>query len=274
MPFVTRDGVRLYYEDQGSHGDPVVLIMGLGAPLSFWDFQRPALAKAHRVLLLDNRGVGRSDAPTGSFSICDMAEDVVAAMDAVGFARAHVVGYSMGGMIAQELALRHGDRCKSLVLAATFARPESDMLASVQRTAGEIGALSADGSFDLSRVSPSRLFDVMMSLVVGPEFVAREATWLAAVRARAEAAPVAGFFAQLAAIMSHDTAARLKELKMPVLIVDGDADRLVPPSCAAALARFAPQAERLTVPGRHGFNVEDPARFNAALLRFFAAHKS
>src|SRR5436190_22870640 len=133
MPTIDRDGVAIYHEERGERGDPLLLVMGLGVDAHGWEFQVPALAARHRVILVDNRGVGRSGKPRGPYTTAMMAEDARAVLDGLGVARAHVVGLSMGGMIAQELALAHPDRVGALVLAATYARPDD----ATRRTAAE-----------------------------------------------------------------------------------------------------------------------------------------
>src|SRR3954470_17870649 len=147
----TPDGVRLSYERHGDAGDPLLLVMGLGSPLEFWEFQTPVLARTHRVCIYDNRGVGKSDKPAGPYDVRTLAKDAVAVMDACGFARAHVVGLSMGGMIAQELAIRHSDRVGALVLAATYAKPDDRVKATVS-TGGGIGQL------DPAQIEPKQMF--------------------------------------------------------------------------------------------------------------------
>src|SRR3954453_17728474 len=106
MPFAERDGTRLYWEEAGS-GDPVLLIMGLGMNATGWWRTIPVLAERFRVLAFDNRGVGRSDRPPGPYSVPQLADDAVAVLEAAGEPRAHVYGISLGGMIAQEVVLRH-----------------------------------------------------------------------------------------------------------------------------------------------------------------------
>src|SRR4051794_18504846 len=118
MPHVTANGTKLYWEEHGS-GDPILLIMGLGASLEAWDRLAPILATRYRTILFDNRGVGRSDVPPGPYSLETMADDAAAVLDAAGVKSAHVIGISMGGMIAQELALRHPSRVRRLILGCT-----------------------------------------------------------------------------------------------------------------------------------------------------------
>src|SRR5512132_2898485 len=110
-------GVRLHWEDTGGSGPPVLLVMGLGMNATGWWRTVPVLAQAGlRVLAFDNRGVGRSDRPPGPYTVAEMADDCAAVLDAAGEETAHVYGISLGGMIAQEFALRHPGRLRSLVL--------------------------------------------------------------------------------------------------------------------------------------------------------------
>ena len=118
MPTVPIRDINVYYEESGS-GEPLILIMGLGGDLQAWALQVPALARHFRVITLDNRGAGRTSSPDKPYSIAGMAEDVAGLMDHLGIARANVLGFSMGGYIAQELALRHADKVDKLILLAT-----------------------------------------------------------------------------------------------------------------------------------------------------------
>ena len=139
MPHCGVVGARIHYEVDGE-GEPLVLIAGTAFDLSFWEDLVPEL-RGFRVLRVDNRGAGLSEAPDEAFSIECMADDVAAVMDAVGMPSAHVYGASMGGMIAQELAIRHSERVLSLVLGSTWAggaTPQS-------RSAGPAAAHVAEG---------------------------------------------------------------------------------------------------------------------------------
>jgi len=118
MPIVENQGARIYWDEQGQ-GQPILLIMGLGYTSALWHRTRPVLAQRYRTVAFDNRGVGLSDVPPAPYSIATMAADAAAVLDAAGVARAHVFGISMGGMIAQEFALRHPTRTRSLILGCT-----------------------------------------------------------------------------------------------------------------------------------------------------------
>ncbi|MBW1786695.1 MAG: alpha/beta fold hydrolase [Deltaproteobacteria bacterium] len=108
----------IYYEEYGS-GDPLILILGLGQDMATWGLQIPEFSKTHRVIVLDNRDSGKSYRSTGPYATADMADDVILLMDRLSIDLAHVLGVSMGGMIAQQVAMRAPERIKSLVLAST-----------------------------------------------------------------------------------------------------------------------------------------------------------
>ena len=109
------NGIDIYYEEHG-HGDPLLLIMGLAADSVAWMFQLPDFSEHYRTIVFDNRGVGRSSKPAGLYTIAQMAADAAGLLDHLKIERALVVGVSMGGMIAQELALRHPKKVRGLVL--------------------------------------------------------------------------------------------------------------------------------------------------------------
>src|SRR6476660_2420968 len=118
MAFLQNQGAKIYWDEQGS-GDPILLIMGLGYPSYLWHRTRPTLKERYRTIALDNRGSGQSDAPPGPDPIALMASDAAAALDAAGVESAHVFGFSMGAMIAQEFALQYPARVRSLILGCT-----------------------------------------------------------------------------------------------------------------------------------------------------------
>ena len=266
MSITSHDGVDLYYERHGDAGDPLLCIMGLGATLQFWQFQMPVFARHHRVCVFDNRGMGRSHKPAGPYTIATMADDALAVMDACGFDRAHVLGLSMGGMIAQELALRHPDRLQTLTLACTFARPDDD--ARAQAAHSPLNPANPGG------VDPAQLFKFMMGMVLTPEFITREKEWLRSLRETTMADfSMNGFSAQYMAVMGHDTVSRLPELALPTLIMTGTADALVNPHGSDELHRLIPDSKLLKFEGgSHGFNVEQADKFNRAVLDFIAQH--
>src|SRR5437016_651031 len=172
MATATVDSIELYYEEHG-HGDPLLLIMGLAADSTAWLFQVPAFAEHYRTITFDNRGVGRSAKPAGPYTITAMAKDAVGLLDMLGIARTHVVGVSMGGMIAQELALHHPERVRGLVLACTFPEPDEDVAQQREATIAQLGG-TADAAgalqIDPSRLDPMMLFQTLLPRVFTPTF--------------------------------------------------------------------------------------------------------
>lgn len=275
MPTIDRDGVAIYYEVQGGAGDPVLLLMGLGTDAHGWEFQVPAFAARHRVILVDNRGVGRSGKPAPPYSIAEMAEDARAVLDAVGAPRAHVVGLSMGGMIAQELALAHPARVGALVLAATYARPGDGVRRAAEGAPvrSPFGALA--GGFDLSTIDVRQVFGYLMPLVLSPAFLVDKREWLRDFFARSMGYGVSmdGIIGQVTAALAHDATARLPSLRAPTLVLTGAGDRLVPPRHSEELARLIPGAELVTIEeAPHGLHMELPERFNDTALGFLDEH--
>jgi pimeloyl-ACP methyl ester carboxylesterase len=267
--------VELYYEEHGS-GDPLLLIMGLGADSNGWMFQTPELAKHYRTVVFDNRGVGRSDKPAGPYTTAQMADDAVGLLDRLGIERAHVCGISMGGMISQELALRHPKRLRSLVLGCTYAKPDAGVLRNQTSSAAQLGgAIDAAGNIDidLSQLDPMMFFQTLLPLTFNQTFIETD---LAKVMQMFASSLAYGFdldaiLAQVQATARHDTASRLSEIKAPTLVITGDADLLIPPSNSDFLAEHIPAARLVKITGgSHAFNIETPELFNRALLEFLA----
>ncbi|GDX78710.1 alpha/beta hydrolase fold protein [Deltaproteobacteria bacterium] len=264
MPTVLSSGVRLHYEVAG-HGDPVLLIMGFAVPGSGWRLQVEALAAHHRVITFDNRGVGRSDAPTGLYSTDQMAADAVALLDHLSVEQAHVVGISMGGMIAQKLALRHRERVRTLALLATHGGGPA-----------ALPALSTLRRFlTLQRATdPAQRFRLFTEILFTPAFVAEHGDRLRAgmqTDLLEQGQSAAGFRGQMSAIIGHRTGARLGELKgLPTLLLHGEADAIVNPANARLLHQWMPWATLRTLPGvGHGINVQARDTVNQALLAHF-----
>lgn len=241
MPVTTStDGARIHYEVYGS-GEPVLLVMGLGSNAYGWYRTIPWLSERYQAIAFDNRGTGRSEVPPGPYSIVQMAADAAAVLDATGHERAHVVGASLGGMIAQGFALTYPRRLRSLVLVCT-----------------------TPGGPNAARASD----EVMLGLVQGgddPATVYRRNAWFLygeetrthhpgrieedlEQRSRIPTPP-AGYLGQLQAAMSHDTWDELPSIAGPTLVVHGEADLLIPTENGKLLAARIPGAELVLVPG-------------------------
>jgi 3-oxoadipate enol-lactonase len=259
MPYVTRDEVKIYWEEHGS-GDPLLLIMGLGATLEWWNRLVPVLSARYRTIVYDNRGVGRSDIPPGPYPIADMAADAIAVLDAAGIDRAHVFGASMGGMIAQELALTAPSRVRSLILGCTACGgPQSVPAAKEVREA--LAARSTMTREQASWAMAPYIFDAGTPR----ERIAED------IAARLQAKVTNdGYFAQLGGIrVWTGTFDRLADLKMPVLVIHGETDQLVPAENGRIIAKAIPGSTLVMIPhASHIFFTDQFEASSQALLEF------
>ena len=260
MPVLHRGRHFIHYQAYGDPSrPPLLLIMGLALSSSAWD-RLPQILSAHfHVLVFDNRGTGKSARVGRAYRMRDLADDAAAVIEAAGAQSAHVFGISMGGMIAQELALRHPSRVRSLALGCTFASWRKAK-APTWRTKLDLLMLN------LGRVSP----DIIARILVSSEWHASNPgaalEWLR----RAEHTAVRYATAQMLAIARHDTLRRLSQIRAPTLVITGDADRLVPPQNSEVLARSIPGARLLLLPGAgHCFPLEREAETVRALSDHF-----
>ena len=265
--------VDLYYEEHGT-GDPLLLIMGLAADSQAWMFQIPDFAKQYRVIAFDNRGVGRSSKPAGPYTIHEMADDTLGLLDALKIDKAHVVGVSMGGMIAQELVLRNPERVRALVLACTYPEPDADIERTRTFTVEQFGgSVDASGGIhvDLKALNPMMFLQQLLPNVFNQSFIEKELPKLMQIFSGAlqYGFSMEAILGQVGAVMTHKATDRLHAIKSPTLVITGDADRLVPPASSDILAREIPNARLVKIPGgSHGFNFETPQLFNDAVLDF------
>ena len=265
----------LFYETHGD-GDPLLLIMGLAADSTAWLFQVPEFAGHYRTIVFDNRGVGRSSKPRGPYTIHQMADDAAALLGVLRIPRAHVVGVSMGGMIAQELALRHPERVRALVLACTFPEPDAEAERqrqfSLARFGGRVTA-SGETEIDVSAVDPLMLLQHLLPRVFNQAFIDRELPKLLQIFGGALqwGFSMEAILGQVEAVMGHKATDRLHEITAPTLVITGDADLLVSPANSDVLARSIPGAKLVKIPGgSHGFNFETPDVFNREVMDFLA----
>lgn len=259
MPRVEVGGTELYYERAGS-GEPMLLIQGMSATHLTWG--RPfldALEPHFDCVVYDHRGMGRSGEAELPFAIADLAADALGLLDALGIESAHVVGISMGGMTAQELALAQPERIRSLTLGATYCGgPEGALMP--EEEMAKLGAAMKSGD-------PERVRRAMWEINLSPDFRADESRY-AAFLAMAEAlpAPKAVVYEQMRACVTHDTSARLDRLSVPTLVVHGAADRLLPASNGHQIAALLSVEPALMERVGHMFWWEQPQR-SAELIR-------
>jgi pimeloyl-ACP methyl ester carboxylesterase len=260
MSLVENHGAKIYWDEQGQ-GQPVLLIMGLGWSSNMWHRTRPVLAAGYRTIAFDNRGAGRSDVSPGPYSIALLASDAAAVLDAAGVERAHVLGASMGGMIAQEFALQYPDRLRSLILACTAAGgpravqadPEAIQLL-FRRDPNPEDRAKAAVPFIYDSATPRERID--QDLAVLSEWYPHPE----------------GYAAQLQAIMGWEADSRLSKITAPTLVIQGENDRLVPAANGCLIAERIPGARLVMLPNAsHIFMTDQPAATHQALLEFLSA---
>jgi pimeloyl-ACP methyl ester carboxylesterase len=260
MPQAACDGISLFYERHGA-GEPVLLIQGMsGTHLAWGETFMAGLGDDLDIVVYDHRGVGDSTPQTDPFTIVRLADDAAGLLDALGWADAHVLGISMGGMVAQELALRHPQRIRTLTLGCTYPGGAEAQLADpalIQELAGAL--LSGDRE---------RALRTGFAANLSAAHVADEANW-EPFHAMASAVPVAVavIMLQMQAVMGHDASARLGAIEAPTLIVHGTEDRMLPMANGELIARLIPHARLELLEGvGHMFWWEQPER-SAALVR-------
>ncbi len=263
MHIASVGNLKLAYYVYGQ-GYPVLMIQGLGGRAADWATVPSALGERFQAITFDNRGTGKSDKPDEDYSLETMADEAVAVLGAAGHDRAHVVGLSMGGMIAQLVALRHPQRVDRLVLLSTTPGGPN----TVPPTPAAMAALIPD----MSR-PPEEIVRESMRAIAAPGFADKHPEIVDEIVATAMAAPTPQFvFArQMAAIMASDRYAELPKIKAPTLVIHGDADPLVPYANAEILAQRIPGAELATLKGcGHLAMWEQPRALSALLLEFLA----
>jgi pimeloyl-ACP methyl ester carboxylesterase len=266
MPTALSGSAEIWWESTGA-GAPVLLVMGLGMNATGWWRTVPVLAESFEVIAFDNRGVGRSARPPGPYSVPQMADDAVAVLDAAGAERAHVYGISLGGMIAQEIALRHPDRVDALVLGATtpggaLGVPADEHTLQFFQRRGQMTAEEAVWASVPYNYGPRTRAEHAQR--IGEDIVQR-------LRYPIEPEPYA---AQLAAALGHDAAGRLGDIAVPTLVVHGEADRMVPAANASRIAERIPGAELLLLPdAAHLYPSDDPGA-DRAVARFLSERSS
>jgi 3-oxoadipate enol-lactonase len=259
---VNFEDTELYYESHGV-GFPLILIRGFGSNADHWYEQVPYLSREYKVIIFDNRGVARSSHPGGALSIMMMAQDTIRLIDALGITSFYLLGLSMGGMIAQEVAINYPERVKGLVLACTHCGGTHQISAS-KEVINIFTEMATVGSDESKIKAAACLFDPE-TLAQRPE-VAQKYTAISFKNpASAEI-----LSKQQEAVLGHDSFDRLPQIKAATLVLTGDADLLVPPDNSKILAERIPGAKLIIVPGGgHQILVEQPEACNKAIMDFF-----
>jgi len=256
---------KIFYQIRGE-GEPLILLMGFGADGNVWEKHVVEYEKHFKCILIDNRGVGKSDQPNGSYSTKMMANDTVAVMNHAGIQNARVAGISMGGAIAQELALNYPDKVRCLALVSTWPK-FNNYATSVYENLKKLRITSKPEEFmellQLWIYAPpfydkgwSDLKDGQTAAVLNPNPQSRE-----------------GFEGQLDACIRHDSESRLSEIKVPTLITVGDMDIFTPPAFSQVLHDGIKNSKYVSFPkGGHVHHWEDLPRFNQITTEFLLNH--
>jgi pimeloyl-ACP methyl ester carboxylesterase len=264
MPTAHINGIDINHLVEGDGPETVLLINGLADDLETWEYQATALLEAgYRVVRFDNRGIGATSKPAGPYSAELLAADAKALADELGLSEYHVMGVSMGGMIAQKFALTYPDGIISLTLANTYAAPGPFCT--------RMFAMWADAAQVMG--VPFVMRDVTLWAFTQDFFRTREdelAGFETAMRYLDQ--PVHAYLAQLAVIQNHDETAKLGSLTMPTLVITGDDDILIPTSLSHDLHGLIPGSTWITTPGGHGAIWEHPDEFNSAFIGFLHKH--
>lgn len=259
VPYQQVNGIRLRYETWGVGEQPLALLHGLGSSADDWFMQLGAFAPHYRCVAIDLRGHGLSDKPVGAYSMALLASDVVELLCNLGVAPAHVLGLSLGGMVAQQITIAHPDVVRSLILLNT--------LPGLWPPSRGIARLA------LRRLSPPwhrRAMAEQAARVAGDLFPHPQHAMLKAqAQARLAANDPTAYQQVMRAIIGFRPGRALRRIACPVLIVAGAMDRVVPGTYQARLRRTLPRARFVSIPdGGHACNIEWPDAVNAAVLGF------
>jgi pimeloyl-ACP methyl ester carboxylesterase len=261
MPTFGRNGFETYFEVRGS-GEPLLLIAGLSASNLQWRTLSPFLEEHFQVIAFDNRGVGRSSVPDEPYSTSQMADDALSLLDHLSVHRVTVIGWSMGGAIAQVLATKQPHRVNHLCLLHSLLAPDASLR----------NAITNWVNMRRSSMTYEQVARHVAWLVFSHAFAANESGYEAAVQLMVNnpyIQPVHGLIRQAEALLAHTPPPGLAELPMPVSILAGQEDRLIPLRHAEELHAVIPHSRFRTLPGAHVGAAENPEQYASAMLSLF-----
>jgi 3-oxoadipate enol-lactonase len=273
VPKATVNGIGLYYEIHG-RGEPLILTAGMGGDHRSWFPQMRDFARHFTVITFDGRGIGKTDRPSGLYSFGTLAADVIGLLDHLSLDRAHILGESLGGIVAQEVAIGYPQRVRKLILANTSVGRGADMQvhpALMKAYGGPEGATEA--TFDPSKVNVGKAMRAMIALSFNSRIYRLGMMLMATLYVKPSA--FKGMAEQIQAISAHSTLDRLQLIQSPTLVITGTGDRIVPPAMSDILVGRIPNARLIKVEGgSHALHVEMKRRFNREVLDFLVPPES
>ena len=261
MPTLSLKDITLYYESHGQ-GEPLVLIAGVGTDSQSWASQLPDFTKSFRVVVFDNRGIGRTDKPAGAYSVDQMAQDAVNLMHVLDIPQAHILGHSLGGLIAQQLALKHPSSVKSLMLCSTSAK------------------VPAITNFVLQNWLVSLQNDIPLNLymrnvlpwIFSSDFFENQSkveNFLTLCTENPFPLTATGIEGQTAAVATYDAREEVHKITIPTLVLAARHDILLPCSASLELHQKIPHSHmHIMETGGHACLIEQPLLYNKCVLQF------
>ncbi|WP_198174717.1 alpha/beta fold hydrolase [Spirosoma arboris] len=256
------NGIHLYYEVHGT-GEPLILISGLGGDHTFWQSSIPVLASHFQVIVYDTRGIGQTDAPEGVYSMALFADDLAGLMDALQLKKAYILGFSMGGAIAQAFTLAYPERVSKLILAATFAVMNSQ----ARLFLDAVLAVYEQGA------TTRQMFDLILPWLFSARFLSNpeNAAYLVYDEDDPYPQPLYAWRAQYLAQQHYSSLLFVHTIQVPTLVLAGEQDRLAHVDDAELLASTIQHAGLVIIPGSgHLINYEQPDLFHEHILDFIS----
>jgi pimeloyl-ACP methyl ester carboxylesterase len=257
MPVANVNGINIYYLIEG-HGEPLVMITGFGIDQSTWKPQVSAFKKYYQVITFDNRGVGKSDKPKGPYSTRLMAEDTIQLMDFLKIEKAYILGSSMGGLIAQEIAINYPERVTKLILGSTWCCQDNGANGV---TPNMLEATNLPPRQGFNRLIDSVFNRLFYRFILAPiiKFQVR----------RMKEREISGIEGQVACVKECDSLDRLPLIKAPTLVLTGTKDRVIKHESSDTISQKIPDARLVKIKnGSHAISMERSKEFNREVLEF------
>ncbi len=272
MPLVNIGKIKINYHVIGQ-GKPLVLISGLGVDHRTWIFQIPFFQEYFKVIVFDNRGIGKSTGTIGPYSIEMMADDTKALIDYLKLEKTHILGSSMGGMISQQIAIKYPEIVDKLVLSSTSARPERNVLDTIKKGLKDLADFKDE---DIINLKPrgrlgKKMFSFFLKQVFSDSFIKVNKNLIEDIINDMTKNPryFETFIKQTRAILRHDVVDNLSKIKSDTFVITGKKDKILPPNSSDLLAEKIPNSKLYKIEdGTHGMHYEKSDLFNKKVFDF------